>query len=270
MTKVTDASASPLSGFTILVPFETSAEDRSQLEQAGALVIACPHLTIEAPDDYSALDQAIENLYGYDWLIFVKSHSVSFFLERFQKLGHETSELDALKVCALGESTVELLEQSSVHVDVIPERLGAEAVVAALANYSGGANSLEGLNFLLPQATIGRDHLKDGLANAGTRADIVASYCTVAAGGSDLTRLKTLILSGGVDCLIFRTPGDVNDFASLFDVNELSGLLRNVLVACIDEKTREAASELGAPVVFKSENASFPGIISIISSRLSK
>jgi hypothetical protein len=26
-------------------------------------VIACPQMTIEAPDDYTALDEAIENLY---------------------------------------------------------------------------------------------------------------------------------------------------------------------------------------------------------------
>jgi uroporphyrinogen III methyltransferase/synthase len=264
-----DQSQTPLSQLTILVTFETSSEHRSQLEQAGAHVITCPQVSIEAPDDYTALDEAIENLYGYDWLIFVKSHAAAFFLERFQGLGHDTNELDSLRVCALGESTVELLEQARVHVDVIPERFDAETVVTALANYTGGANSLQGLNFLLPQATIGRDYLKDDLANAGARADVVGAYRTVAAGDSGLTRLPTLILNGGIDCVIFRNSADVDDFASLFDINDLSRLLRHVAVACLDEETREASRAMGAPIVFESENASFQSMISTIASRLS-
>jgi uroporphyrinogen III methyltransferase/synthase len=264
-----DQSETPLSQLAILVAFDTSPEHRKQLEQAGARVIDCPQINVEAPEDCAALDEAIANLYGYDWLIFVKSHSAAFFLERFQKLGHETSELDSLRVCALGESTVELLEQSSVHIDVIPQRFEPEAVVAALVNYAGGANSLQGLNFLLPQATIGRDYLKDDLANAGARADVVAAYRTTAAGDARLTRQQTLILNGGIDCVIFRNPADANDFASLFDVNDLSRLLRNVAVACLDDETREAVRAMGAPIVFKSENASFQGIIPAIASRFS-
>ena len=261
--------ATPLSQLTILVPFETPLEHRSQLEQAGARVIACPQVSIQVPDDYSALDDAIENLYGYDWLIFVKSHAAAFFLDRFQKLGHETSELDSLRVCALGESTVELLEQSSVHVDVIPERSAPEAVVAVLANYAGGANALQGLNFLLPQASIGRDYLKDDLAGAGARADVVAAYRTVAEDETVVTRLRALILSGSVDCVIFRNAADVNDFASLFDVNDLSRLLRNVAVACLDEESQEAAAGQGAQILFKPEKASLQRIIPAIASRFS-
>jgi uroporphyrinogen-III synthase len=260
---------SPLSRLTILVPFETSLEHLSQLEQAGARTIVCPQLNIEAPEDYAALDEAIENLYGYDWLIFITRHAATFFLDRFKKLRHEISELDSLRVCALGESTAELLEQSSVHVDVIPERFDAGSIVTALANYAGGANSLEGLNFLLPQATIGRDYLKEDLADAGARADVVTAYRTVAAGDSGLTRLQTLILNGGIDCLIFRNMADIDDFASLFDVNDLSRLLWNVVVACLDDETCEAARRHGVPVVSKSEESSFQGILSIIASRFS-
>jgi len=268
-TAATDQSDAPLSRLTILVPFETSPADRSQLEQAGARVIACPEMKIEPPDDYTALDEAIENLYGYDWLIFIKSHSAAFFLERFQKLGHETGELDALKVCALGESTVELLEQSSVHVDVIPDRFAPGAIITAVTNYGGGADALQGLNFLLPQAAIGRDYLKDNLTDAGARSDVVATYRTVAAGDSGLTRLRTLILNGGIDCVIFRNAVDVSDFASLFGVNDLSRLLNNVAVACCDDETREAAGGLGAPLVFKAAESSFQSVIAAIASRFS-
>jgi uroporphyrinogen III methyltransferase/synthase len=258
-------SEGPLSQFTVLVAFESSAKHRSHFEQSGAHLITWPELKIEAPADYSALDEAIENVYGYDWLIFIKSHSAAFFLDRFQR-GHEISELDSLRVCAPGESTVELLENSSVHVDVIPEQLKAEAVVAALANYAGGTSALGGLNFLLPQATIGRNYLKDDLVDAGARADVVAAYRTTANGDSSLTRLQTLILSGGVDCVMFESAADVNNLALLFDVNDLSRLLREVAVACLDDGACEAAVKLGVRDVIKAENASFQALMRAIAS----
>jgi len=110
--------------------------------------------------------------------------------------------------------------------------------------------------------------LKDDLTDAGARADVVAAYRTVA-GDSGLTRLRTLILNGGIDCLFFRNAVDVGDFASLFDVNDLSRLLGNVAVACRDDETRKAARGLGAPLVFKAEDTSFQSVIAAIASRFS-
>jgi uroporphyrinogen-III synthase len=56
--------------------------------------------------------------------------------------------------------------------------------IAAVTSYAGGSDALRGVNFLLPQAAIGRDYLKDDLTDAGARADVVAAYRTVAGGDS--------------------------------------------------------------------------------------
>lgn len=260
----------PLSELTILVDLETTAEFRRQLADAGAHVISCPELRIEAPDSYAALDEAIENLYGYDWLIFIKRHSVSYFLERFRELGHEISELDSLRVCALGESTVESLEAAHVHVDLVPEQMGANAVVTALANYAGGPDGLRGLNVLLPQALIGRDYLKDNLAEIGMRADVVASYRTVTLGDLTLTRLQTLILNGGVDCLVLANRAGADSFAALFDLNDLSRLLRDIAVVSLDKSAAEAATRLGIRNVIKPAGQSFSALIETIASQFSR
>jgi uroporphyrinogen-III synthase len=231
-----------------------------RLEDAGARVLTCPRLEIHPPETLSALDEAIDNLYGYDWSIFINAHSVSFFLQRFQHQGREIDELDSLKVCAIGELTKTALEGSQIHVDVVPGQLNSAAVIDVLARYLGGLHSLSGLNFLIPQAAIGRDYLKDPLEKAGARADLVATYRTVATSDSSLFRLRTLLTSGGIDCLVIADSSEVYDFAKLFDTNDLDALLRNVAVAGLDEETSETVVRLGAVVAIRPSGQLLPTI----------
>src|SRR5712691_2177064 len=160
-----------LAGRTIFVAPSGDDELAMDLARHGARVLAWPQIEIVEPDSYSALDEAINNLFGYDWLIFANVNAASSFLRRLQHLDHEISELDALRVCALDDATRQQLEESHVHVDLIPEKLATEGVMAALETYLGGRDALRGLNFLLPRAAISRDPLPKALEDAGARVD---------------------------------------------------------------------------------------------------
>src|SRR5215510_1830271 len=69
----------------------------------GFNVMTWPDVDIQPPQTFATLDEAIENLFGYDWLIFANEYAAHFFLERFAKQGHDVGELDSLRVCAIGE-----------------------------------------------------------------------------------------------------------------------------------------------------------------------
>ena len=219
----------------------SQAELARRIEDGGAKVLAWPKLTIQPPETFTDLDEAIESLYGYDWLILVNSVSANSFLARFKHLGHETNELDATRVCAIGESTAGILEQSQVHVDLVCGQLSAAAVIESLANYLGGRDKLAGLTFLLPQAAVGRPYLKPSLEDAGGRADVVIAYRTTTGGDSSLLRLRTILAGGGVDCVAFTCPDEVNDFAQLFDTNDFSPLA-GIAVATTDDETAASAA----------------------------
>jgi uroporphyrinogen III methyltransferase/synthase len=205
--------------------------------------MTCPKVEIVDPESFLALDEAIDNLFGYDWLVFANASAAEFFLRRLQKLGHEISELDALRVCALEDSTRQQLEESHVHVDLVPEPLATDGVTAALETYNGGSGSLRGLNFLLPRAASSRDHLRQALEAAGARVDVVAAYRTAGSHNSELIQLSVLLEGGGIDCVVFTTPASVQGFAQLLDTNELARPLREVVVACSDQTTAQAAEE---------------------------
>ena len=237
---VSDISNQTLSGRTVLVsPNEARGELATQLARQGARVLSWPILDVGEPEHSQALDEAIENLFGYDWIIFNNVNAANFFLRRFQTLGHEISELDSLRVCGVGEETVHKLEESHVHIDVIPDRLSTRATFGAIEAYAGGRDGIRGLNVLIPGAGAFRGYLQDALENAGGRVDLVATYRTSAA--NDLARVGALLAGGGIDCVAFTTASEVRLFAGGFDTNDLDLVLAGVAVACLEEITAKAA-----------------------------
>ena len=213
-------------------------------------------------ENYAALDEAIANLYGYDWLIFVNTDAIRFLLERLEQQARDVSDLDSIRVCAIGEATSAALEHARVHVDVVTREANPSAILEQLAVYAGGVEHLDRLSFLLPQAAIGRDYLKDPLENIGARADVVNAYQTVANG--DLTRLTgllSMLLTNSVDAVVFSSPAEVSELARVFDTNNLGALLRNVFVLATDDNTSTAAREAGIAQPLQPKGPSLNAII---------
>jgi uroporphyrinogen III methyltransferase/synthase len=236
-----------LKGRTIIITraLAQAAEFAAVLEGYGARVIACPAIEIVEPESYAPLDETIENLYGYDWLILTSVNGVDHFLRRMEARGLDVSELDDLRVCAIGEATAERLRSARVHVDLVPEQFTAEGVFAALERFIGGHEHLRGKNFLIPRAAIARDYLPRALEEAGARVDVVAAYRTIAPHSSELGRVRALLAGGAVDCITFTSSSTVRNFAQLFDTTDLGETLDGVAVACIGDITSGTAAEYG-------------------------
>ena len=239
----------PLSGRTIVITraLAQSAEFVDALQEYGASVLNCPTIEIKEPDSYEQLDEAIDHLYGYDWIIFSSTNAVDFFVRRLKSLNHDPSELDEVRVCAIGEATGDKLREAHVHVDVVPALAKAEGVFSALTEFTGGADKLAGLNFLLPRAAVARDILPRALEDAGARVDIVTTYRTVIPDDLDRGRLSAM-LAGSADCIAFTSSSTVRNLALLFDTHDLSSILGGLTIACIGEVTAATAAEYGLKV----------------------
>jgi uroporphyrinogen III methyltransferase / synthase len=256
----------PLANRTILVAASEDHEVVSALARQGARLISWPKTDIVDPESFATLDEAIQNLYGYDWLIFANTNAVGVFLRRLQTLSHEISELDALRVCALDEAARQQLEAAHVHVDLVPEGPATDGVLAALETYNGGCGSLRGLNFLLPRAAISRDYLRQAIEDAGARVDAVSAYRTAGSHNSELVQLGVLFQGGGIDCVVFTMPVSVRTFSQLLDTNDLSRLLKEVAVACVDQATTQAATEFGVSAQITPAGSTIPDLAQAIAS----
>ena len=240
-----------------------------QLESAGFQTIKWPKLLLRPPDNLAALDEAVANLYGYDWIVFIDSDAVRFFVGRVQQQSREVSDLDTLRVCAIGEATATELDHARVHVDVVATQTNPSAIIEQLATYAGGIEHLDRLNFLLPQAAIGRDYLKEHFENIGARADVVVSYQTVA--NDDLTRLAglhSMLLTGSVDAVVFATPDEVFELARVFDTNNLGPLLRNAFVLAMGDATTNAAEAAGISRLLQPKASAPFAITELLAKRL--
>jgi uroporphyrinogen III methyltransferase / synthase len=236
-----------LAGITIMITraLEQASEFASELVEHGARIVACPTIEIVEPESYALLDEAIENLYGYDWIIFTSVNGVDYFLQRFTNQGHEVSELDDLKVCAIGEATADRLIKAHVHVDLIPTKFKAEGVFEALVGYVGEVENLRGQVFLMPRAAVARDYLPKSLESIGARVDIVPTYRTVRPDSLERGQIEAMLTGGAIDCVTFTSSSTVSNFAQLFDTTDLSQILKGVTIACIGDITSNKASEYG-------------------------
>jgi len=238
-----------LEGRTIVITRAASQADEfiEALESYGAKVLSFPTIQIKEPDSFERLDEAIDHLYGYDWLVLTSTNAVEFFLQRIVYLNRDVSDLDDLRVCAIGEATADRLRAAQVHVDLVPAVAKAEGVVAALVEFVGGAENISGLNVLLPRAAVARDHLPKILEENGARVDIVTAYQTALPDDVDRGRLSAM-LAGSADCIAFTSSSTVKNLALLFDTQDLSATLNGVTIACIGDITAATAVEHGLKV----------------------
>jgi uroporphyrinogen III methyltransferase / synthase len=251
----------PLAGRTVVITraINQAADFAAELEAYGATVVVCPTIEITEPDSFARLDEAIDHLYGYDWLIFTSVNGVDYFLRRLKDQGHDVSEMDDLKVCAIGDATAEKLREGKVHVDVIPQEFKAEGVYAALERFVGGAEALAGINVLLPRASVARDYLPKALELSGARVDVVPAYQTKLPDNLDRGRLAATF-SGTADCIAFTSSSTVRNLAQLFDTHDLTEVLSGVEIACIGDITASTAAEHGLNVAIQPSEFTIPAL----------
>lgn len=255
----------PLAGRTVVITRARSQADEFvvELEKYGTRVIVCPTIEITEPETYERVDEAIDHLYGYDWLVFTSVNGVDYFLLRLKARKHDISEIDELRVCAIGDATAERLRAAHIHVDVVPEQFKAESVFAALERFVGGGEMLLGLNFLIPRAAVARDYLPKALEGAGARVDVVPVYRTILPDKLDRGRLGAM-LAGSADCIAFTSPSTVRNLAQLFDTQDLAETLAGVVVACIGDITAQTAAEYGLRVDIQPEQFTIPALAGAI------
>lgn len=226
----------------LLSPANAGSSLSKELEPFGVRAVTWPELRIEAPENYFGLDEAIENLFGYDWLVLKNDRGAESFLRRFQNT-HEPTELDDLKTLAIGDSTSEILIRSHIHVDVAIDRFPSQNIFAALEGYAG---NLSGLTFLLPSAGLNCELFEQQLAETGARVDNVVAYRTTS-DNQRLGQLMALLLGGGIDGVIFNDWSALDEFSRLVDTDDLPRILNGVAVICGDPGIARAAHEFGLP-----------------------
>ena len=151
------------------------------LEELGAEILFVPVIAIADALEPSELDQAIQRLDTYDWLIFTSVNGVRHFVEALDKSSRDLRALRArdlrslrAKICTIGPATRAAVEALHLRVDVMPKEYVAESLVEALSS-----EDLRGKRVLLPRAAVARDLVPVALTERGAFVDVVEAYRTI-------------------------------------------------------------------------------------------
>lgn len=235
----------PLNHRTVLV---TRAIDQAQdtvtaLEKLGANVICMPMIKIIAPDSWQPVDQVIDRLADYNYLIFTSANGVKHFFKRLNELtGRQMSDLTSAQICAIGEATARSLGDFSIQADLIARDAKAEGLLSAIIESAGGEAKIAGRRFALLRAKTARDVLPVELSRLGGEVDDIAVYQTVEA-TTNREALVEHLTSGKIDVVMFTSPSTIHHFVTLVGQDQLSRYLQNVAIACIGSVTATTARE---------------------------
>lgn len=250
----------PLFGTRILVTRarEQAGRFAELLEAQGAEVLEIPLIELAPPKSWRPLDQAIERLESYRWVIFTSANGVETFFRRLQELRQDARRLGAARICAIGPATAEALERHSMIPDVVPAEFRAEGVIEALKPHD-----LQGARILLPRADVARDLLPKELERRGATVEVVPAYRTVKSSTARKV-LRPLLHDRKVDLATFASSSTVTSFVELLQAEDLKGLLEGVRVACIGPITAATAERFGLPVDIVPAKYTIPSLVDAI------
>ncbi len=133
----------PLVGRRVMVTRPAGSPDPlvDQLRQLGAEVIVQPAVRIGPPADWRPVDDALERLAQFDWLVFSSVNGVRYLLDRLLEHGGP-QRLAALKLAAIGPGTAAELARYHLHADLVPTQFRAEALAQELSRDAAGRRFL--------------------------------------------------------------------------------------------------------------------------------
>ena len=190
-----------------------------RIESLGGEVVEFPTIEIRPPESYGPLDQAINQIGSYDWLIFTSVNGVEQFLNRFEKLEKNIADLAGIEVGAIGPETAKRLTAAQIQPSLVPKQYQAEGILEALI-----PETVLGKRILIPRAAKARDILPETLRQWGARVNVVEAYQTVLP-QVDVSALCRLLREGTIDIITFTSSSTATNFAAMLRDQDLPRLL---------------------------------------------
>ena len=226
----------------------------ARLRELGADVIEMPAIRIESLDP-APLYRALDELSGYDWVMFTSQNAVEIVWRAMRTRGRDARTLGRTRVAAIGRATAGALLDHGVAADVVPEQFVAESLVEALRR----RDDVAGSRVLLARAAAARDVLPDGLRALGADVDEIPIYRTVL-DGDGAARVAARLGAGEVDLVTLTSSSTAHFFVEAVGVEAA----RAAPVASIGPVTSRTARALGLRVDIEAEEATIAGLVEAV------
>lgn len=251
----------PLFGQKILVTRSRKQASAlvEKLADLGADCVETPTIELVPPKDPKPLEDAVDNIAAYDWVVLTSVNGVDYFFDCLFSKGKDARALANAKVAAIGPATSAKLREYGLVTDIVPKTYRAESVVEAFLQ-----EDMQGKKVLLPRAAQARPVLPVELKKMGALVDEVPAYETIQASQDQARILWERLESGEITMTTFTSSSTVSNFVALFDKDKLLKVMEGVKTASIGPITSDTARDLGLKVDMEAEAYTIDGLVQAI------
>ncbi len=259
----------PLFGHRILITREYT-KDYEPLEELGAEIFEFPTIEIAPPESYRELDESIDKIETYNWIIFTSSNGFKYFMQRLLDKDKDIRDLKGIKICAIGSKTAEKIKEYGLKVDLVPDEFNAEGLISVIVQECGRSegetsisdfrvSALKGLKILLPRAEVAREIFPEKVRELGGEIDTPTAYRAMKPEKHG-KRLKRFLKEGRITIATFTSAATFHNFLDIIG-EDAKEILKDVSIAVIGPVTARAVEKAGLRVSIMPEKATINAMV---------
>ncbi len=221
----------PLKGRTVVVtrPRARAGTLSGRLRALGANVVEFPCIETRALCPCPEMERAVENIGGYEWLVFTSPAGVETLMALMERTGRDVRALGSIKLAVIGAGTGRALRRYGLRADLIPETYDGAHLGQALCEKKPAGK------VLILRAQLGTPVLTDALDASSICYDDIRCYETLYT-APNTEAVRALLAPGTV--VAFTSASTVTGFVrALGERTDFSG----ITAACIGRQTEAAA-----------------------------
>ncbi len=200
----------------------------------------------------------------YKGIFFTSVNSVRFFFEPLiSKYPNIANDLNSIKVYAVGKKTAEALHNYQVKTESLPSKAYATDLMAMIS-----PDEIKDQKFLFIRGSLSLGIIPAEVKKFGGFCDEITVYANQApvVEEHEKNRIKSLIKSGKIDCVVFTSPSTASNFFSLLHLQQLPQYIK---IASIGETTSAALNDFKIKTDIMPSYSTAEGIAEAISGSFS-
>ncbi|PKL88367.1 MAG: hypothetical protein CVV23_10670 [Ignavibacteriae bacterium HGW-Ignavibacteriae-2] len=209
-----------------------SPKEIQMLRKQGAFVIPFPTIEATPIEDFSEIDEEINRLAEFDYLIFTSINSVEYFLDRLKFL--KSFIPDKVNVICVGSKTLNYCRSENITVSMVPEEFSAKGILDSFIK-----TDLVNKSILIPGSAISRDELSKGLKAAGASVTSIPVYNIAIPDGDSIVDEINFIKENHPHIFIFTSPSSFRNYLLLMRIDNVSEYFKNSLTIPIGYTTKD-------------------------------
>lgn len=222
----------------------------------GGNPIEIPTIKIEKIENNTELENEINNIKDYTYLVLTSKNAVEIFFDKLEEMNLDTRALANLKVCAIGSATAKEIKSRGIIADIVPKAFVAESLFDELKDKLTKED-----NILIPRARNARDYLVNKLSEICTVKEVHTYESVIDTSKKD--EILDILEKEDLDFITFASSSTVRNFVEIIGQDNLDKINSSKVIS-IGPITSATAEELNINVYKEAEKATIDKIVEAI------